>query len=314
MMTKQINRRKFLKSAGAIGLGTLILPMGASLLSAKGEDDIKLVILSTNDVHSRIEPFPANDKKFAGRAGFARRAEIIKEIRAQEKNVLLFDAGDIFQGTPYFNMFGGELEFKLMSEMGYSAATMGNHDFDNGMEGFLRQLPNANFPFICSNYDFSNTILEDKTEKYHIFELGGLKIGVFGVGVELDGLVSKKNYGATKYLDPIKIANEYALKLKQEKCDMVICLSHIGFDYKSKRVSDKVLAAQTRNIDYIIGGHTHTFMDAPVEIQDLDNRVVTITQTGWGGINLGRMDVVFSNKEVKKGGLTYTAKKVKSQV
>lgn len=313
-MTKHIDRRKFLRTAGAIGLGTLVLPMGASLLSAKEDDQIRLVILSTNDVHSRIEPFPANDKKFAGRAGFARRAEIIKEIREQEENVLLFDAGDIFQGTPYFNMFGGELEFKLMSEMGYSAATMGNHDFDNGMEGFLKQLPNAGFPFICSNYDFTDTILNGKTEKYKIFELGGLKIGVFGVGVELDGLVSKKNFGLTKYLDPIEIANKYALKLKQEKCDMVVCLSHLGFDYKSNKVSDKVLAAKTRNIDYIIGGHTHTFMDVPVEITNLDNKVVTITQTGWGGINLGRMDVVFSKENLSDKGLSYTPKKVKSQV
>ena len=312
-MTKQINRRKFLKSAGAIGLGTLVLPMGASLLSAKAEEDIKLVILSTNDVHSRIEPFPANDKKFAGRAGFARRAEIIKEIRAKEKNVLLFDAGDIFQGTPYFNMFGGELELKLMSEMGYSAATMGNHDFDNGMEGFLKQLPNANFPFLCSNYDFTDTILKGKTEKYKIFELEGVKVGVFGLGVELAGLVSKKNYGLTKYLDPIEVANKYALKLKQEKCDMVVCLSHLGFDYKSKRMSDKVLASKTRNIDYIIGGHTHTFMDEPVIVLDLDSKSVTISQTGWGGINLGRMDVVFSKRNNTQKGLSYTSKKIKSQ-
>jgi len=313
-MTKHIDRRKFLRTAGAIGLGTLVLPMGASLLSAKSDDQIRLVILSTNDVHSRIEPFPANDKKFAGRAGFARRAEIIKEIREQEENVLLFDAGDIFQGTPYFNMFHGELEFKLMSEMGYSAATMGNHDFDNGMDGFLKQLPNAKFPFICSNYDFTDTILNGKTEPTKIFELGGLKIGVIGVGVELDGLVSKKNFGLTKYLDPIEIANNYALKLKEQKCDMIVCLSHLGFDYKSNKVSDKVLAAKTRNIDYIIGGHTHTFMDAPVEILNLDNKVVTITQTGWGGINLGRMDVVFSKENLSEKGLSYTPKKVKSQV
>lgn len=312
-MIKQINRRKFLRTAGTIGIGTLVLPLGASLISAQENDQINLVILSTNDVHSRIEPFPENDKKFAGRAGFARRAQLIKEIREQEQNVLLFDAGDIFQGTPYFNMFGGELELKLMSEMGYSAATMGNHDFDNGMQGFLKQLPNAKFPFICSNYDFTDTILNGKTEKTKIFELGGLKIGVIGIGVELDGLVSKKNFGLTKYLDPIEIANSYALKLKQEKCDMIVCLSHLGFDYKSNKVSDKVLAAKTRNIDYIIGGHTHTFMDAPVEMLNLDNKTVIVTQTGWGGINLGRMDVVFSKDNLSEKGLTYTSKKIKSQ-
>ncbi len=312
-MAKEIDRRSFLKTAGGIALGSMILPMGASLLSAKAGDELKLIILSTNDVHSRIEPFPANDRKFAGRAGFARRETLIKQVRAENEYVLLFDAGDIFQGTPYFNMFGGEIEFKLMSDMKYDAATMGNHDFDNGLQGFKKQLPHAKFPFICSNYDFSNTLLNGETLPYKIFEVGPMRIGVLAVGVELDGLVSKKNYQQTVYMDPVEIANKYAKILKDKNCDMVVCISHLGFDYKTNKVSDKILAAKTRNIDYIIGGHTHTFMDAPFEVKNLDGKIVPITQTGWAGINLGQMEVVFTNKSTNDIAFSYTSKKVKSQ-
>ena len=317
-MSKIFNRRQFLKIAASAGVATLVVPTALSFISAKKDDEIRLTILSTNDVHSRIDPFPANDKRNAGMAGFARRAEMVKEIREQEENVLLFDAGDIFQGTPYFNMYGGELEFKLMSEMGYDAATMGNHDFDNGLEGFKKQLPNAKFPFICSNYDFSNTILDGYTKPYHIIEKENLKIGIIGVGVEMDGLISKKNYGEAVYLDPIQKANEYAKMLKEQECDFIICISHLGHSYKqhnkTKKVSDIILAVNSKNIDYIIGGHTHTFLEQPVEVSNLDNQKVLVSQAGWGGILLGRLDVVFSKATKDKISLIYTPKKVRSQV
>ena len=123
----------------------------------------------------------------------AQRAGLINSIREKEDHVLLLDAGDIFQGTPYFNFYGGELEFKLMSTMKYDAATLGNHDFDNGLIGLKKQLPFAKFPFLIANYDFSKTILKDKFNPYKIFNKGGIKIGVFGIGIELEGLVPK-NY------------------------------------------------------------------------------------------------------------------------
>ena len=307
------NRRKFLKTAGGIGLISLLAPVGMSLLSAKSKDEIRLIILSTNDVHSRIDPFPQNDKRNAGMGGFAQRATIVQEIRHDHEHVLLLDAGDIFQGTPYFNMFGGKLEFELMSKMAYDAATMGNHDFDNGLEGFKKQLPYAKFPFVCSNYDFSNTILKDKTSPYIIIDKGPLKIGIIGVGIELAGLVSDKNYRETIYLDPVIQANKYAKVLKDKECDLVICISHLGFEYKGEKISDKTLAASSKNIDYIIGGHTHTFMDSPAEVFNLDNEKVIISQAGWGGINLGKMEVIFSKNRSEKISLTYTTKKIKSQ-
>jgi 5'-nucleotidase len=211
----------------------------------------------------------------------ARRAALVKKIRSEQPNVLLLDAGDVFQGTPYFNLYGGELEFTIMSQMGYDASTMGNHDFDNSIAGFVKQLPHADFPFLVSNYDFNNTELKGKTLPYKVFKKQGLKIGVFGVCIELEGLVNKKNYLETVYLDPIAKANEIASLLKNDQhCDFVICLSHLGYKYKENKVSDQVLARSTRNIDLIIGGHTHTFMKEPENILNLDGRV-TADQPGW---------------------------------
>ena len=223
---QKINRRNFLKTGGVLAAAALNLHAFDAIAAG---DVVKLTILHTNDVHSRIEPFPMDGSKYEGLGGTARRSALIKSIRAKENNVLLFDAGDIFQGTPYFNKYGGELEIKLMSEMNYDAATMGNHDFDNGLAGFYKQLPHANFPILCSNYDFSNTLLNKSTLPYQIFKKQGIKIGVFGIGIKLAGLVGEVNYGDTVFLDPVKTANQTASLLKNElKCDLVICLSHLG--------------------------------------------------------------------------------------
>jgi 5'-nucleotidase len=262
--------------------------MGPLNLVAKNTDD--LVILHTNDWHSHIDPFPMTDSKYPGMGGAAKRAQLIQEIRSQYKNVLLLDSGDIFQGTPYFNFYGGELEFKLMSKMGYDFATLGNHDFDGGVEGFAKQLPHANFQFLSANYDFTSTPLENKIKPYAIVRKGGYKIGVFGLGIDLEGLVPKKLFGNTKYLDPIAKANETAQILKAEGCNLIICLSHLGYEYKSNKVSDKVLAQNSRNIDLILGGHTHTFLSYPQPILNQNGDEIHISQTGWAGLNLGRID------------------------
>lgn len=301
-----MNRKNFLKT---IGGGTLALTLAPNLVFAgsngilNSKTEYKLTILHTNDQHSRIEPFDASDARNANKGGFARRATLIQQIRSKENNVLLLDSGDIFQGTPYFNFYGGELEFKLMSMMGYDASTMGNHDFDNGLEGFLKVLPNAKFPFITSNYDFSNTILDGKTEKYKIFNKNGIKVGIFGVGIELDGLVGKKQYKETQYLDPVEIAQHYADFLKNDKkCDLVICLSHIGYDYRDEpnKISDKLLAAKTDNIDLILGGHTHTFLPEPQTFTNKSGRNVLVNQVGFAGLLLGRIDFYLDkNKSVK---------------
>jgi 5'-nucleotidase len=300
-----LNRRTFIKSL-ALGTGTVLLTPEYLLAADKSREIQKLTILHTNDMHSHIEPFDLNDPKYPGLGGMAQRASLIKNIRQQEDNVLLLDAGDIFQGTPYFNIYGGELEFKLMSLMKYDASTIGNHDLDNGLDGLKRMMPHANFPFINANYDFKNTILNEATIPYKIFNKGILKIGVFGVGVELAGLVDSKNYGDTIYNDPIAIANKYANVLKNdEKCDLVICLSHLGYSYKKDKVSDLVMAKQTSNIDLIIGGHTHTFLDKPTKVKNLEGKKTLVTQAGWAGVKLGRVDFSFNTKKNSTEAITH---------
>lgn len=301
-----MNRKKFLST---IGGGTLALTLAPNLLLAENlkfldqNSDYKLTILHTNDQHSRIEPFDSSYSRNPNQGGFARRAALIQKIREEEKNILLLDSGDTFQGTPYFNFFGGELEFKLMSMMGYDASTMGNHDFDNGLEGFKKVLPNAKFPFICSNYDFKNTILDGQTLPYKVFNKNGIKVGIFGVGIELAGLVGKKSYGETVWQNPIEIAQHYATFLRNEKkCDLVICLSHIGYDYKDnpRKISDKILASQTDGIDLILGGHTHTFLREPQTFVNKSGKNVMVNQVGWAGLLLGKINFYFDkNKKVK---------------
>ncbi|MEI7508360.1 MAG: metallophosphatase, partial [Flavobacterium sp.] len=245
--------------------------------------------------------FPANHPKNPNKGGVARRAAVIESIRKENPNVLLLDAGDIFQGTPYFNYFGGELEFKLMNMIGYQIATIGNHYFDNGIEGLLAQMPNANFDFV-SNYGFKNTVLDGHVKPYKIVYVDGVKIGVFGLGIQLDGLVDKKNTKETVYNDPIESATDMARILKKEqKCDLVICLSHIGYEYKEdpKKVCDVILAKKTKDIDLIIGGHTHTFLEKPVIVKNLEEKEVLINQVGCYGLNLGRIDFYLTSDKQK---------------
>lgn len=301
-----MNRKDFLK---IISGGTLALSIAPNILLAenlKWADKItahKLTILHTNDQHSRIEPFDNSYTKNPNQGGFARRASLIEKIRKEESNLLLLDSGDTFQGTPYFNFFGGELEFKLMTMMGYDASTLGNHDFDNGLEGFKKVQPNAQFPFICSNYDFKNTILDGQTIPYKIFKKDGIRVGIFGVGIQLEGLVGKKNYKETIYHNPVEIAQHYADFLRNnKKCDLVICLSHIGFEYKDDptKICDVLLAKQTDNIDLILGGHTHTFLKEPIAYQNRKGKNVLVNQAGWAGLLLGRIDYYFDeNKNVQ---------------
>lgn len=288
-----MKRRTFIKQTAAAGALASIGSFG--LLSFTPEKQRKqITILHTNDTHSHIEPFDSEHAEFPGMGGVAKRYSLISQIRRDNPNTLLLDAGDIFQGTPYFNFYGGELEFKLMSKLGYDAATIGNHDFDNGIEGLLAQMPHAEFPFVSANYDFSNTVLEDRVKPYEVFIMDGIKIGVFGLGIELEGLVGKKLFKETRYLDPVEMATETVSQLKnQENCQLVICLSHLGYHYNSDKISDLDLAAKTKDIDLIIGGHTHTFLPKPTIVKNSINKNVLVNQVGWAGINLGRIDFFF---------------------
>ncbi len=289
-----MKRRTFIQQSGAaslfLGLG------GLSLQSFQNKDTKHITILHTNDVHSHIEPFPATDRRNANRGGFSRRATIVNSIRKENPNTLLLDAGDIFQGTPYFNFYGGEIEFKLMSLLKYDAATIGNHDFDNSIEGLYKQLPHAKFDFLSANYDFKNTVMDTHVKPYKVFVKDSIRIGVFGIGIELDGLVDKRMYKETKYLDPVTVAQDMSRILKDEEhCDLVICLSHLGYNYKRNpdKISDLKLASLTKGIDLIIGGHTHTFLKKPTIAKNSVGKNVLVNQVGWGGINLGRIDFYF---------------------
>ncbi len=286
-----MNRRRFIYNSSIASLSVLGLNSCTKLFR-----DVKITILHSNDVHSQIEPFPLNHNRFPNRGGFARRANIFEAIRSVNPNTLIFDAGDIFQGTPYFNFFQGELELKLMKEMGYNAATIGNHEFDAGLDTLKKNILKTNFQFIISNYDFVNTELEGITTPYKIYRKEGVKIGVFGLGIELKGLVNPDLYQETKYYDPVEISYEMVKVLKNEKkCDLVICVSHLGHEYSSDKISDTKLAKLTSGIDLIIGGHTHTFLKEPLIVKNKNNNNVIINQVGSGGVYLGRIDFNFTN-------------------
>ena len=302
-----MERRQFLYRTGAsaafVSLG------GLSLASCKNSEEKHITILHTNDVHSHIEPFPAGHPKNPNQGGVARRASLIAAIRRENPHTLLLDAGDIFQGTPYFNFYGGELEFKLMSMLNYDAATIGNHDFDNGIDGLYAQLPHAKFQLLSANYDFSNTVMEGHVKPYSVFVKDGIRIGVFGLGIELNGLVNEKLYKETRYLDPVEIAQDMSRILKEgEHCDIIICLSHLGNDYSydPDKVSDRVIVENTGDIDLIIGGHTHTFMEKPEIHTNRKGNTVLVNQVGCYGILLGRVDFYLDSdkKRLRKEGVS----------
>ncbi len=302
--SRRIDRRAFLKRAGTLATATAVSGPLAALAAC---DAIPLTILHTNDVHSRIDPFPMDGSRNQGLGGVARRATLVERIRQEQRHVLLLDAGDTVQGTPYFNLFGGQVEMELMSKLRYDASTLGNHEFDNGLEGLARMLPHANFPFLTAHYDFSDTVLNGKTRQYMTLRKQGLRIGVFGLGIQLDGLVDPTLCQGVRYLDPIETANAVAARLKHDyRCSLVICLSHLGYKYQDDKVSDVVLAARTRHIDLIIGGHTHTFMAAPEHIRNLDGETTAVNQVGFGGINLGRLDYAFERQTGRKRLLAAT--------
>ncbi|GAO44902.1 bifunctional metallophosphatase/5'-nucleotidase [Flavihumibacter petaseus] len=301
-------RKRFIQQTALATGAFLAGGMLNSAVAADAEAEVeKLTILHTNDVHSRLEPFPMDGSRNQGLGGVAARALEISKVRAEQRNVLLLDAGDIFQGTPFFNFYKGEPEMKAMTMMGYDACTMGNHDFDAGMENFATQMKHAKFPVILCNYDFTGTPLEYKTVPYTIINKGKLKIGITGVGIEMKGLVPDNLYGNTQYLDPVVQANRVAEQLKrQDNCDMVICLSHLGFRYREPKVSDEIFAKESVHIDLIIGGHTHTFFDAPVVYKNKSGSDVVVNQVGWAGIVLGRLDYAFQRNKKKNLEASHT--------
>lgn len=292
-----MNRRAFIYNTSTVIAASNFLFANDALAKSKYEE---LAILHTNDVHSRIEAFPEGSK-YAGMGGYAKRATLIKKIRATEDNVLLLDAGDLIQGTPYFNLFNGALEIKLMNELGYDATTIGNHDFDAGMKGLEKLIDEANFKFVSSNYNFDKTNISGKVTKHKILYKGNIKIGVYGLGIALKGLVPDKNTENTVYENPYETALYTENYLKNENCNLIICLSHLGYKYKNNidTPSDIQLASKTKYTNMIIGGHTHTLLTQPQIFTNSIGDNVLINQVGWGGTHVGLVKYYFKKNSDK---------------
>jgi 5'-nucleotidase len=309
-----INRRAFLKGSIAGGAALAFPASVIELLSAPAWSVISapllkvaagetlITILHTNDTHSQIDPLPENDRLYPGKGGVARRATLVKRIRKENPNTLLVDAGDQFQGTPYFNFFRGEVEYKAMSMIGYDVVTLGNHEFDNGVDALAAAMKFANFDFVSANYDVRGTPLEARVKPYVVRVLGGVRVGLFGMGVSPQNLITPENFKGVKYLDPIKAAEDTVRVLrKQERCTLVIAMSHLGYFEKDtdEGVGDSQVAAKVDGIDFIASGHTHTFMKTPVVVKTPNGKNTIIFQVGKSGIYVGRVDLKLRGGKVK---------------
>ena len=284
-----INRRTFITTSAAFGATLLSLPR--EVLSVA---DTVITILHTNDTHSQIDPLPANDAN-AGKGGVARRATLVKRVRKENPNTLLVDAGDVLQGTPYFNFYKGEVEYKAMSAIGYDVGTLGNHEFDNGVEALAKALTFANFDIVSANYDVKGTVLEQRVKRYVVKTLAGIRVGLFGLGVSPVALITPDNFKGVTYIDPVVAARDVVKKLREEeRCALVVCMSHLGYNADAKS-GDSFVASQVYGIDFIASGHTHTFMKEPVTQTQPCGAKTTIFQVGKSGIYVGRVDFTFRN-------------------
>ena len=313
-----ISRRKFLGASLVGGAGLALSPFitdfitdaqastFASPLLYPKKNETLITILHTNDTHSQIDPLPANDKQNGGRGGVARRATLVKRVRKENPNTLLIDAGDSFQGTPYFNFYKGEVEFKSMSMIGYDVATLGNHEFDNGVAALAAAMKFATFDFVSANYDVKGTVLEGRVKPYIVRNLGGVRIGLFGLGVSPTGLITPDNFKGVNYIDPVKAATDVVRMLREhEKCSLVVAMTHLGYfpNPRGNEIGDTQVAAQVSGIDFIAGGHTHTFMEKPVQIKTPSGGSTIIFQVGKSGIYVGRVDMrVRSGKLIAAAG------------
>lgn len=268
-----------------------------------------LTMLYTNDTHARHEPFPETARLHRGLGGAVRRSRLIEAIRAEGQPVLLMDAGDFFQGTPWFHAFEGRIEMEMLSALGYNAITLGNHDFDLGTERFAQAAEGLGLPFVSSNLDLSATPMKDLVRNTIVRKLpNGLRVGIFGLCVDLKDWLADDLYEGVVIWDPIVRANAASTRLRRDyRCDLVVCLSHLGYSYPDDRPSDRSLVPNTSGIDIVIGGHTHTALDVPDRVVDSRGRSVLVTQAGHSGIRLGRIDVYDSKMLDGEGasGFTY---------
>ena len=262
------------------------------VLAGNAQEKKQLVILHTNDTHSTILPLKNTfeDSIMAGKGGVVRRTNLINEERRKTPDLLLFDSGDFSQGSPFYTMFKGDVEVGVMNAMGYDATTLGNHEFDNGLDNLARLARMAKFPMVCSNYDFTGSVLEGLIKPWIILERNGVKIGVFGLTPKLEGIVMENAINGVRYIDPIKATQQTADYLRNvEKCDLIICLSHTGWDLWPKYIDDNHVFAATRNVDLILGGHSHTFMEHLEYVTDIDSNKVPVDQNGNLGVYVGKL-------------------------
>ncbi|MDQ3667030.1 MAG: metallophosphatase [Acidobacteriota bacterium] len=311
-------RRNFLTTSAIFGASLVARPWDLAFSSGSAAEssatpllqprrgETLITILHTNDTHSQIDPIPANDKLFPGKGGVARRATLVKRVRKENPNTLLVDGGDVFQGTPYFNFYKGEVEYKAMSEIGYDVGTLGNHEFDNGVDALAAAMQFAKFDLVSANYDVRGTPLESKVKLYVVREIKGVRIGLFGLGVSPVGLITPANFKGVTYRDPVVAAREVVKILRgTERCSMVIAITHLGYypEPRGGTIGDSQVAAQVDGIDFIAGGHSHTFMEKPVRVKQPSGQETLIFQVGKSGIYLGRVDfVVRSGRIVRAAG------------
>ena len=268
---------------------------GSTLFINSLKTEEQIVILNTNDTHSQIDPNDANASRNPNMGGVLRRDALIEQIRKENENVILVDAGDFVQGTPYFNFFKGDVEVQMMNRLGYDVAVLGNHEFDNGIDALEYILKQAEFPIIAANYDLTDSKLKQYVSPTVIINKGDIEIGFIGLASEPEGLISMKNFEGIKTIDPVKVVNEYAVKLKQQGCDYIIVLSHLGYNYDNDNSGDRMIALQTENVDLIIGGHSHTLLKNAVELKNKAGKTVRIIQAGSHGMRLGRVDLTFKD-------------------
>jgi 5'-nucleotidase len=305
-------RRNFLGASMAVGL-SLSLPKGLRSLATPARDSVwaplldpqkgetLITVLHTNDTHSQIDPILENDKTYAGKGGVARRATLVKRIRKENPNTLMIDAGDVCQGTPYFNFYRGEVEYKAMSLIGYDVGTLGNHEFDNGVASLAKALSFADFEIVSTNYDVRGSALESKVKSHVVKEVGGLRVGLFGLGISPTGLITPDNFKPLQYMDPVRMARGVAKLLReQERCSLVLGMSHLGYyaTPKNGEVGDSQVASQVDGIDFIASGHTHTFMEKPVLQKNPAGKDTIIFQVGRSGIYVGRVDFTLLDGKV----------------
>ncbi len=306
-------RRDFLRNAVVAGVSLPLvrssslfrwrdpaMSIAAPLLEPLAGETL-VTILHTNDTHSQIDPILDNDKTYGGKGGVARRATLVKRVRKENPNTLLIDGGDVCQGTPYFNFYRGEVEYKAMSLIGYDAGTIGNHEFDNGVASLAKALTFANFDIVSTNYDVRGSALESKVKTHVVKEVGGIRVGVFGMGISPNGLITPDNFKPLQYLDPVRMARGVTKLLReQEKCELVLGMSHLGYYPNAQRdeVGDTQVAAQVDGIDFIASGHTHTFMEKPVLQKTPNGKDTIIFQVGRSGIYVGRVDFTLREGKV----------------